>query len=547
MSVLTTRPIRVLLLKPFQATGVITCMPPLGLLYIASTLRQHFGSQVEVRFQDLYITRTRYNQIDTLIRDFRPDVVGLSALNWEAEECGRVAHEIRSKHPKIMIAVGGPFAHRNTKRICATGVYDWVFDGESDWAFPIAVERWFGGDRVLDDVVGLTFRDGNGYQNNNLNVHPGKRFVGVVDDLDKVPFPAWDLVDFDAYTKNMNMNGMLRGSRYAPLFTSRGCPFLCTYCHDIFGKKFRARSPENVIAEVELLKDRYKVDELEIVDDIFNMNSPRMKTICRGLEPLKMHLCFPNGLRFDILDEEDVDALVDAGTYSACVAVETVTPRLQQLIKKRLHIEQTKRAINQMARRGVLIRGFFMLGFPTETLEEIQATIDFACTAELAQAYFFHVIPQPGTPLYDLAKGVDKAAIQTQILQEYNGSNTWYGSAYGVDMAKVQRNAYIRFYFGSPKRLWTLFRGIRMHDLVRDFYHFIRILLRVAKRVEEPLPEALQPLAQLYAPDEDVVTSATVYHQTSSAMTLPVLENGTKNGLAVANSNSELSLPVLNG
>ena len=95
----------------------------------------------------------------------------------------------------------------------------------------------------------------------------------------------------------------------APLFTSRGCPFLCTYCHDIFGKKFRWRSPENVAAEVKLLREEYGVGELEIIDDIFNMNSERMKAVCRLISPFKMKLCFPNGLRFDILDKEDVDAL----------------------------------------------------------------------------------------------------------------------------------------------------------------------------------------------------------------------------------------------
>ena len=121
------------------------------------------------------------------------------------------------------------------------------------------------------------------------------------------------------------------------------------------------------MAEIRLLKEQYGVDELEVVDDIFNMNSPRMQAICRELAPLKMHVCFPNGLRFDILDEQDVQALVDAGTYAACVAVETVTPRLQELIKKRLRPERTKQAIGWMADRGVMVRGFFMIGFPTET------------------------------------------------------------------------------------------------------------------------------------------------------------------------------------
>ena len=165
------------------------------------------------------------------------------------------------------------------------------------------------------------------------------------------------------------------------------------------------------------------VDELQIVDDIFNMNPPRMKAVCRAIEPYKMHITFPNGLRFDILDEEGCEALTRAGTYAACVAVETITPRLQELIKKHLRVERTQQAIRWMADRGVLVRGFFMLGFPTETLEEIQATIDYAVKSDLAQAYFFNVVPQPGTPLYDLALEENADALESQTLQEYNAKN----------------------------------------------------------------------------------------------------------------------------
>ena len=105
------------------------------------------------------------------------------------------------------------------------------------------------------------------------------------------------------------------------------------------------------------------------------MNPPRMKAVCRAIEPYKMHITFPNGLCFDILDEEGCEALVRAGTYGACVAIATITPRLQELIKKRLKLDRTQQAIRWMADRGVLIRGFFVLGFPTETLDEIEAMI----------------------------------------------------------------------------------------------------------------------------------------------------------------------------
>jgi anaerobic magnesium-protoporphyrin IX monomethyl ester cyclase len=510
MTAIQGEPLRVLLLKPYQETRLPIACPPLGLLYLASTLRKTFGSDVEVRVIDLSIQRLRYFQARDLLKEFRPHVVGLGALNWEAEESGQLALMVQNEFPGTIVALGGPFAHKNTTKICATGVYDWIFDGEADWAFPIACQRWFGGDKTLDDIVGLTWRaaPGEHFTNNADLLRSGlKAPVGVVDDLNAVPLPAWDLVDFDRYAKVRNFMSLLKGRRYAPIFTSRGCPFLCTYCHDIFGKKFRWRSPENVAAEVQLLQE-LGVDELQIVDDIFNMNPPRMKAVCRAIEPYKMHITFPNGLRFDILDEEGCEALVRAGTYGACVAIETITPRLQELIKKRLRVEKAQQAIGWLADRGVLIRGFFMIGFPTETLAEIDATINYAVRSNLAQAYFFNVVPQPGTPLYDLAMRENPAALEAQTLQEYNANKTWYAAAHGVDMRKVIKRAYFRFYFLTPRRWPRLFKMMPWKNFVEEFRAAITLFIW-RKRIEsQPLPEELVPLTQLYTPDEIFVTSA---------------------------------------
>jgi radical SAM superfamily enzyme YgiQ (UPF0313 family) len=509
------RPLRVLLVKPYQPTRLPIACPPLGLLYLAATLRQTFGADVEVRVVDLSLERRRYYQARDLLKTFRPDVVGIGALNWEAEEAGQLALMVQTEFSGTIVALGGPFAHKNTRKICATAVYDWIFDGEADWGFPIACQRWFRGDRRLDDIVGLTWRSGPGeaYTNNGDSLRCGlKPPVGVVDDLDAIPLPAWDLVDFNKYAKVRNFMSLLKGKRYAPIFTSRGCPFLCTYCHDIFGKKFRWRSPENVAAEVKMLRD-LGVDELQIVDDIFNMNPPRMKAVCRAIEPYRMHITFPNGLRFDILDEEGCEALVRAGTYGACVAIETITPRLQELIKKRLKVDRAQRAIGWMADRGVLIRGFFMLGFPTETLDEIEATISYAVYSDLTQAYFFNVVPQPGTPLYDLAIQENAAALQSQTLQEYNANMTWYTAAHGVDMRKVIKRAYFRFFVLSPRRWLRLVRMMPWRSFLMELHACIT-LFTWRKRIEsQALPETLMPLTQLYTPDESFVTSAETRRQ----------------------------------
>jgi len=502
--------LRVLLVKPYQPTYMRIACPPLGLLYLASTLRQIFGKDVEVRLIDLLLDQARYFDARELMKEFRPHVVGLSALNWEAEESGRFALMTQTEFPGTIVAIGGPFAHRNTRKIAATGVFDWIFDGEADWSFPIACQRWFRGDKTLDDIVGLTWRPApdEAYTNNADVLALGhKKPVGVVEDVDAIPLPAWDLIDFDRYAKVRNFMSLLKGKRYATIFTSRGCPYLCTYCHDIFGKRFRFRSPENVAAEVKLLKD-HGVDELQIVDDIFNMNPPRMKAVCRAIEPYKMHITFPNGLRFDILDEEGCEALVRAGTYAACVAIETVTPRLQELIKKHLRPDRANQGIRWMSERAVLVRGFFMLGFPTETLDEINATINYAVKSELAQAYFFNVVPQPGTPLYDLALQENAGALEAQTLMEYNTKRAWYTLAYGHNMEAIRKRAYIRLFILSPRRWLRLIRLMPWKNVVMEFRDFIRLFFGRKKREFEPLPQELMPLARLYSADEAALTSA---------------------------------------
>jgi len=221
-----------------------------------------------------------------------------------------------------------------------------------------------------------------------------------------------------------------------------------------------------------------------------------------------MHITFPNGLRFDILDEEGCEALTRAGTYAACVAIETVTPRLQELIKKHLRADKANQAIRWMSQRGVLVRGFFMLGFPTETMDEVQATIDYAVNGEITQAYFFNVVPQPGTPLYDLALQEDAGALESQTLTEYNTKRSWYQRAYGVDMEKVRKYAYIRFFVLSPRRWFRLMRLMPWKNVAMEFRDFVRFFSGRKKRDCEPLPEELLPLSRLYAADETGLTSA---------------------------------------
>jgi radical SAM superfamily enzyme YgiQ (UPF0313 family) len=454
-----SRPWRVVLLKPYQEVPGLVASPPLGILYLVSAIREQFGDTVDIQVLDMKSRVLDPEWLEAPLRSYRPDVVGVSALNCEAASSERIAKLVKAIDPATVTVIGGPYPHRRAAELLENTHFDWIFDGMAERTFPEALRRHFNGDPLGDDIPGFSYRTENGPV-----LSSG---TDAVRELDELSFPAWDLVDFDRYANQPTMMGTIKGKRYATIFTSRGCPYKCNYCHDLFGKRFIYRSADRVLAEIELLYEKYGVDEFEIVDDIFNLHKPRLKKIMAEVVrrwPGKLHFCFPNGVRADLIDESVLDALAAGGTYAMAVAIETVTPRLQTLIEKHLDVEHARKVIDWADERGIMVSGFFMIGFPTETPEELRATIDFALQSRLSTAQFFTVTPQPETPLYELARneGVEALAAIAQDEKEgasYRNTFTWYQRAYGFPLAQLRRQAYREFYF-TPRRLWRLWNRV---------------------------------------------------------------------------------------
>jgi radical SAM superfamily enzyme YgiQ (UPF0313 family) len=242
--------------------------------------------------------------------------------------------------------------------------------------------------------------------------------------------------------------------RYMALFTSRSCPFHCIYCHNIFGKGFRARSPQNVLEEVKFLMNTYGIREFEILDDIFNFNTKRASEIFKMLPGLGASFSFPNGLRTDLLDEDQLRVLKDGGVNYISIAVETASPRLQKLIKKNLKLDKVWNAIEICNRLRIFTRGFFMLGFPTETRDEIKQTISYACSSALHTAMFFIATPFQGTEM-EAMQGGKNSKIQASFRDyDYFAAPFNLSDIDSKDLFRLQRNASIRFTL-SPKTLAT--------------------------------------------------------------------------------------------
>jgi len=191
--------------------------------------------------------------------------------------------------------------------------------------------------------------------------------------------------------------------KYMCLVTSRGCPYQCMWCHSIFGKKIRFCSPERIIEEIEWLNHKYGVNEFEFLDDNFNFNKQRVIQFSELVRQkgLNIKITFPNAIRGDLVTEDVAEALCSAGTYMSSFALETGSPRMQKFTCKNLDIPKFIKGIEIMVNKGVYANGFCMMGFPTETEEELQMTIDVATNSMLHTASFFTVIPFPGTPLFE--------------------------------------------------------------------------------------------------------------------------------------------------
>jgi len=377
----------------------LSLVQPLGILYLVGALRRDLDPPPsEIRVIDYALSGSTHQSLSRDIESFAPDLVGISGLTVEADLMLQVARQARNSSSRPVVVAGGPHATSDPAHLLGLGTVDVVVVGEGEQTLPELVSCLRCGGE-LRDVPGLALPGGDG----SPVLTPQR---ALVTDLDRLPDPAWDTIPMADYSANpvYTMCQSLKAPLVAAVMTSRGCPFGCFYCHKYFGRKVRARSPENVLAELEQLYHRHGVREIHLIDDFFNFDLDRVREICRLIvaRGLDINIAFPNGIRGDRLDEETLRALKRAGTYKLYVAVESGSPRVQRYIGKRMDLEALERNIALAAGMGITVSAFFMLGFPTETREEMEQTIRFALRSRLHGANFYKVIPYPGTKLADV-------------------------------------------------------------------------------------------------------------------------------------------------
>ena len=365
---------------------------PLGLMYLASYLEQQ-DPEVETKIYNPLVDIDD-TPLEEIIREEQPNIIGIRGLTRYRKNFHDTARIARNNSNALIVG-GGPHVLSDLDDALEAPI-DIAVLGEGELTFAEIVA----GKTPKESINGIAFKK----EGSIVKTTPRN----PIEDLDSLPFPNMNLIDMDKYAKSLNYGYNFR--KQGVVYTSRGCGFKCDFCHVLFGKEPKLRSAENVVEEISRLKER-GIDDIFVVDDIFNVNRRRAMDIFRKISAstLDIRIYFVNGLRGDLVNRDFIDAMVDAGTIWVSYAIETASPRLQREIGKNLNIPKVKDAIEYSASKGIIVNYWGMLGSHTETIEEAHQTMDFL--EQLPPSvipYLFALKPYPGTAAHEKMKQQEK-------------------------------------------------------------------------------------------------------------------------------------------
>ena len=389
-------------------------IPPIGLVYIATYLKSKFKDQVAFKVISMVADCPQPGQLLDILNIFKPDVVGIRGTHIYKNVFHKVAKSIKQFKNNVIIIGGGPYVTMDINNAAQDKNVDYFVIGEGEITFFEIIRKLL----IEEEVLGIR---GTAYcKNNKLIVAPQRE---LIKNLDALPLPDYDFISVDKYSKFISYGYNRR--RQAVMFSSRGCPYHCIYCHSIFGKEFRARSAQNIYLEILTLHKEFSIKDFYFVDDNFNFDYQRAIEVFDLIikSGLKINIYFNNGIRGDIIDRPFIDKMVEAGVIWVDFSIETASPRLQKLIKKFVNLEKIADNIRYTCSKNIMVNCCIMIGFPTETQSEAMATINFIKQfKKIVIPMFFSVKYYPHTQIRDLAltNGIKISDIQGAYAETYH-------------------------------------------------------------------------------------------------------------------------------
>lgn len=450
---------KVLLVNPKLRLDNI--LPVLGLGYLANAIKdKHKVKILDCMKEDC--TLTEY--ADRLI-SYKPDVVGIQCFTYDIYIVADYLKVTRRVLPNAITVIGGPHptAVPDESMKFFGDTLDYAFRSEAEEGLPKLLELIESRaitEEALLRVKNLVWRKGN-----QIKINP----LTYIADVGKLGMPAWEFMPPDTYPK-APFSAFYKRFPVAPIITSRGCPYDCTYCQagQMSGTRMRYRPLSLVMEEISYLRHTFRVQEFQIIDDNFTLNRKYVMEFCDMLIKNKMDILWtcPNGVRLDTLNDAMVEAMKASGCYVISAGIESGSDRVLQFIKKQETVAVIREKVAMIQKHGINVIGFFMLGFPTETVSEMRQTIQLSKELGLLRAIYFLYHPLPGTELYAQLE-------QTEEIKNINyDANSFAEIAYTpAGMTKrqlkhIQRMAFLSFYL-RPRQFFNLVFSIKSFSHLR--------------------------------------------------------------------------------
>jgi anaerobic magnesium-protoporphyrin IX monomethyl ester cyclase len=425
---------------------------PIGLAYLAAVLedRGHEVTVVDCPALDLDETALK-----TKLSSIQPDLIGITSMTPTIQSALLSSRVAKEACPESMVVLGGPHATFMDEQVLAQEKsLDVVVRGEGEQTL-LELAQNMSNPKGLKDIQGITFRKDKSFVRT-----PNRQFMENLDDL---PLPGYKFFPLEKY--------LLFGRRMLPIITARGCPSQCSFCTSaqMFGKGFRARSPKNIVDELEWLRDEHGADAFTFYDDTFTLNRNRALEICDEIKRRKIGLPWDCQTRVSTVSKEILDKMCSANCQQVFFGVESGCQRILDAVKKGTTVEQNERAIKLAKDAGLFVSISVMIGYPGETPEMLHETIDLIRRAEPDDVYICVATPYPGTELRRVVeqngwKMSDDWGLYDTITPVFENPNL---SA--EDVRKLRTSFYNSFY--SP--MYVL-----RHLFKRNFYS--RVMARTA-------------------------------------------------------------------
>ncbi|MFH1610425.1 MAG: radical SAM protein [Patescibacteria group bacterium] len=410
-------------------------IPPLGIMYIASYLKKYTDHKIQIL--DLQLEEKNKKEIQEYLLQEKPDVVGLTAITFLMIDTIKLINLISKILPDTKIVLGGPHVNIYPNETIDIPGIDFLVLGEGEIPCLDLINN-------IEDKEKLKTIKGLVFKHDGQIVNTGNR--ELLEDLDQLPHPVRELTNYKKYYSTLSYKNPTTS-----MFTSRGCPYKCIFCdRPHLGKNFRARSAQNIVDEMEEIKE-LGIHEIFIYDDTFTINRERVVEVCNEILKRNLKINWDIRARVNTIDEELLILMKKAGCVRIHYGVESGVNEILKNLRKGITVDMVKKAFLATKKARIETAAYFMIGCPGEKLKDINQSIKLAKDLKPDYVHFSVLTPFPATEIYLV--GLKNGLIKEDVWQKFAKHPTkdfvpplWKENFNRVELIYHLKRAYKIFY-----------------------------------------------------------------------------------------------------